>query len=222
MDSGPHWTEVAQAIFVGMQLVVLVVAALFARRQLNEAQRLREDQIRPFVVIDLDSPHKPFFDLVVKNIGTTMARDVTFEFDPAPGTTIEGAELDKLKIFRDGISTLPPGKEIRTLFDSGITRSKADLPDVYEVTVRYRGPTGAPDYAEKIDLDFGLYWGRKDINRRDIHDVHKELKGIGEEIKKWTSNVDGGLLRVTPDDVARSVEQVQREIAERRQQAESE
>ena len=81
-NADPTWTDVAQTILVALQLVVVVAAAIFAWSQLTEARRLREDQTRPFVIVDLDTQIRPFFDLVVKNIGTTMARDVEIRFEP--------------------------------------------------------------------------------------------------------------------------------------------
>lgn len=61
-------------------------------------------------------------------------------------------------MFREGISTLAPSKEIRALFEKGPARHESDLPDTYEVTVTYTDQTGKRAYEEKIDLDFGLYW----------------------------------------------------------------
>lgn len=49
----------------------------------------------------------------------------------------------------------------------------------------YRGQTGSKKYSETIDLDFGLYWNRMSVSVGTVHDLHKELKGIREEIKKW-------------------------------------
>jgi hypothetical protein len=115
----PRWTDVAQTAILVLQLVLLVVAAWFGWNQLSEAKDLREDQTRPFVAVDLDSTRKPFFDLVVKNLGVTMARDFRFKFDPPAKSTMDGVSLDKLKLFRHGISALPPGKEIRFVFDTG-------------------------------------------------------------------------------------------------------
>jgi hypothetical protein len=198
----PAWTDVAQTVVLGLQLLLLVIAARFGWNQLSEAKELREEQTRPFVVIDLESTRKPFFDLVVKNLGATMARNVRFKFDPPAESTLDGVSLDKLKLYRDGISTLPPGKEIRFLFDTGPERhARSDLPDVYEVTVTYAGHTGKHEYEERIDLDFGLYWNRMNVTLRDVHDLHRELKAIREEIGKWSPTVGRGLLHVTPKDV---------------------
>lgn len=182
----------------------------------SEARQLREDQTRPFVVIDLDGLRATYFDLVIKNIGATMARDVRFKFDPPAESAYSGVDLNGLKMFSEGISTLPPGKELRTLFDLAPGRYEAKLPDVYEVTVSYLGQSGGTRYEEKIDLDFGLYWNRRSITRRDAHDIHKELKAISKEMAKWTATHGGGLLSITPADVRDRVQDLERQLDERR------
>ena len=125
-------------------------------------------------------------------------------------------------MFREGISTLPPGKEIRALFDAGPARHEAGLPDLYEVTVTYRDQSGKKEYEENIDLDFGLYWNRVYITVRDVHDLHKELEGIRREIKKWTANIGGGLLQVTPADLEARIDDLRQQFEERRQEEEEE
>lgn len=209
-------TEVLQTIFIGLQLLVLTAAAVYGRRQLNEAKELREAQTRPFVVIDLDSSVHTAFDLVVKNIGPTLARDVRFEFDPPIRSTDDDLDPSKIKMFREGISTLAPGKEIRTLFENGPARYKSDLPDTYEVTVTYTDQTGKRDYEEKIDLDFGLYWDRLTTTRRDVHDVHNQLETIAKEIRQWRPNLGRGLLAVTTADVEKRNADAMERLAERR------
>jgi hypothetical protein len=83
-----------------------------------------------------------------------MARDVTFQIAPKLKSTMSHADPRRLKMFSDGISTLPSGKEIRTLFENATKRHKAGLPDVYAVTVRYRDQVGKREFEEVVDLDF--------------------------------------------------------------------
>lgn len=212
--SGPTTTDVLQTIFIGLQLLVLVAAALFARRQLNEAKKLREEQIRPFVVLDLTSEERPFFYLSVKNIGSTMARDIRFEFDQMPTSTMGHGDLERLKMFREGISTLPPGKEIKTLFDSAIQRYPSDLPETYRVTVSYTDPDGERHYREEMDLDFGLYWNRLSVERKGIHHIHQELERIRKDLSKWSANVGSGIQIATDDDVKRRTAKIEEQWAE--------
>jgi hypothetical protein len=202
LESNPTTTtDVLQTVFIGLQLLVLTAAAVYGRRQLKEARELREAQTRPFVIIDLGSSAHTLFDLVVKNIGPTLARDVRFEFDPPIRSTDGDLDPNKLKMFREGISTLAPGKEIRTLFERGPARHKSDLPDTYEVTVAYTDQTGKRAYEEKIDLDFGIYWDRQTVSRRDVHDLYKQLETIANEIGNWRPNLGRGLLAVTTADI---------------------
>lgn len=216
-------TEILQTAFVGLQLLVLIAAAFFGRRQLNEAKELREAQTRPFVVIDLGSSARSLFDLVVKNIGPTLARDVHFKFDPPIRSTDDDLDPNKVKMFREGISTLAPGKEIRTLFEKGPDRHESDLPDTYAVTVTYTDQSGKRSYEETVDLDFGLYWDRLIVSRRDVHDLYKQLETIAKEIGKWRPNLGRGLLAVTTADVEkRNAEALQRHEEQRAKQAERE
>jgi hypothetical protein len=68
------WTaERVIALAAVGQLVVLVAAALFARAQVREARELRAEQARPFVVVDFELDRRPLINLVVANLGKTMA-----------------------------------------------------------------------------------------------------------------------------------------------------
>jgi hypothetical protein len=209
-------TDVLQTIFIGGQLLLLSLAAVFGWRQLAHAKDLRNAQTRPFVVIDLGSSRQGFFDLVVTNIGSTMARDVTFEFDPPMVTSKQYMDIYELKAFEEGISTLPPGKEFRTLLDFAPPRYKEKLPDFYRVKVNYRGDPGDRTYADVMDLDFGLYWNRRYITLRDIHDVHKQLETIAKEMQRWLPGIGSCLLAVSPEDVGERQDQAQRDLEEYR------
>jgi hypothetical protein len=52
-----------------------------------------------------------------------------------------------------------------------------------------------------MDIDFGLYWNRRYIVLRDIHDVHRQLEAIATELRRWRPAVGAGLLAVNPEDV---------------------
>jgi hypothetical protein len=52
-----------------------------------------------------------------------------------------------------------------------------------------------------IDLDFGLYWDRPTVMRRDVHDLHKQLERIAKEVGRWRPSLGRGLLTVTPAEV---------------------
>jgi len=200
----PTWTDIAGVGLLGAQLLLLAVAAYVAWRQVREARDLREQQNRPFVVIDFERQENTrAILLTISNIGTSLARNVRFEFNPALGSTWSYVPFDELKMFRDGIATLAPGKVIRTIFDISHQRweRREELPDVYEARIQYTDEQGKRPFDETMHLDLGIYWNLAQVDRRGIHDVHERLKDIRNEMKKWTVT-GGGLLSMSPEDVS--------------------
>ena len=214
MQDSPLWTDVAQVVILGAQLVLLGVAAFVAWRQVEEARRLREEQSRPFVVMDFDTEGALLF-LTVSNIGTSLARDVRFEIEPRLSSAVINT-LDEMKMLRDGISTLAPGKTIRTLFDSAIQRNETQLPDTYRVVTRYSDQDGRRHFEEATDLDLGIYWGLMRVDRKGLHDVHERLKEMRDVFRKWTAST-GAVRHISPGELRQENERRLREYEERQQ-----
>jgi hypothetical protein len=74
------------------------------------------------------------------------------------------------------------------LFDQGPNRFEADLPNSYDVTIRYQGPTGK-EYEETQTLDLTPLFGMETIRPKTTHDIGKEL----EEIRKTLKRIEGHL-----------------------------
>src|SRR6266536_2406867 len=111
--TGTNWPAVA-AWAAWATVGIYIVIGLFAWRQVHEARRLREEQARPFVIVDFEPGFLVY--LTVENLGRTMAREVTIDFDKALETTLDRPrELDETPLFREPIPALPPGKKIRVL-----------------------------------------------------------------------------------------------------------
>ena len=221
MDSAVTWTDVATVGLVAVQLVVLIVAAFVAWRQVREARRLREEQQRPFVVIDFEVERGYIAFLVVSNLGTSLARDVRFSIDPPLESAVSSVALDKMKMLNQGISTLAPGKEIRTFFDMGFKRGKAELPMTYTARVQYTDETGRRHFDETVDLDLDLYMHLSEITRQGVHDVHKRLEEIRDIFKKWSWNLPSGLIAMTPEEARRESDRIVAEMEEEETQEES-
>lgn len=196
MEKGIVWTEVATVGLIALQLFVLIAAALFARRQVNEARELREQQNRPFVVIDTDFERASELFLHVTNLGTSLARDVKIDIEPPLKSAVD-IPVEKFKMLSDGISTLAPGKELRTFFDLGFRRHESDLPLVYAATITYSDETGRRRFEEKIDLDLEQYMHLHFASRDEIHDVHARLKEIRDIFRKWAWSGGNGLLTIS-------------------------
>lgn len=199
-------------------LIVAGVAALFARHQVLEARRIREDQARPFVIVDIQpgpgAGH--LLHLVVENIGTTAAQDVHITFDPPlEQSNDSGYPLAESVLVREGIRMLPPGRCIRAFFDAGPDRLKTDLPMRYDVTVMLKDARGRPEPPQQYVLDLGYLFGLTAIHEFGIHDAAKAITEIQKSVKRW-SDIHGRLKVWIRDEDRRDLEdQVEHDLTGR-------
>lgn len=176
-----------EAAAVVVQATVVMVALLVARGQLTEARLSRQNQDRPYVIVDFDGDrieHFVYIDVV--NHGRTSAYDVAFTFDPPLSTTMDdtGYGVTKMQIFETGIPMLAPGRRISALFDAARERNQAGLPARYDVEVTYHGEADRKGerqaFRDHLTLDLGVFRNRLSVGRKTIHDVYGELKQIRE------------------------------------------
>jgi hypothetical protein len=177
-------------------VAVYVVLGIFAWIQVLQARRLREEQARPFVIVDFEPGFLVY--LTVENIGRTMARDVTIRFDKPLDSTLSGPrEIDESPLLRQPIPTLPPGRKIRVLFDQYAARMEAKLPLTYDVTLRYKGPFGKKEWEHPYRLDLGIYLGSQ-LPPAGLPELVAEVEKIRKELEKWKEGGRG--LRVVAVD----------------------
>jgi hypothetical protein len=199
--------------------LIILVAAIVAWFQLHEAQTLRENQTRPFVVIEFNPHSDSFINLRISNLGATMARNVRFSIDP-PLATTRRAEHDvmAMQLFKSGIRSLVPGRVIEFFFDSWIGRD--GMTNIHTVEVTYTGERGKR-YRDVLDLDLDMYLGMRFIRRHTIHDVHKQLENIASILEDFKAS-GGGVLTMTPEAVDKRDEERQQAVEEwQRQRAAS-
>jgi hypothetical protein len=197
------WVMVG-AVAGAASAVVIFAAVLVARSQLREAQALRENQIRPFVVIEFHPEPTSVIYLRISNLGSTMARDVRFSVKPPLETTHEAQwHIMDLQLFQSGIRSLAPGRVIEFFFDTWIGRNTMN--GRHEVTITYRGQ-GDRIYTDVLDLDLGVFVGMHFIRRYGLHDIHKQLEEIAGTLKNFKA-WGGGLLSKSPADVAKEEEE---------------
>ncbi|MFC7650378.1 hypothetical protein ACFQX6_66105 [Streptosporangium lutulentum] len=112
VESSPEWTDIVTALFALLALLVAIWAAWkasqqadmaadsarfagtqaeaakeqvnIALRQLELSEKVRREQQEPYVVVDIqpNSSINKAFDLIIENVGPTVARNVKIAFDP--------------------------------------------------------------------------------------------------------------------------------------------
>ena len=125
-------------------LATFVVAAgiLYQGR---EARKARDDQDRPQIIVDADYTGRFTTNIVVRNIGHGMAKNITFEFS-APIETTSGEDITELPYFKHGINFMAPQTDIAAVWDSYQNvvqnlRAK-DLTEGITITSRYEDRDG--------------------------------------------------------------------------------
>lgn len=127
-----------------------------AQRTLDELKETRDQETAPYVVTYFEaSPESHIIFLIVKNIGKTTARDVKLRFDPHLKSSNQGIDMDMVSLIKSGIASMPPGYQIRTVFDSAISYFHANLPFHFTATISYSGGlrTDQRTYQQVLDLE---------------------------------------------------------------------
>jgi hypothetical protein len=196
MPDFPAWTPADwSALSAAITALIAFVAAVFAFLQVRHARLLREEQAQPFVVVDFESSpvwHNAI-ELVIQNIGKTVAKNVRVAFDPPLESTQrqEGYELSKSVLLTQGIPTMPPGKRVTALFDLSHDRKDSGLLMSYTATVHFADSRGRPQEALTYVLDLNFLYGLMRFTERGVHDAAKALMEMRDTMTKWTAHSKG-------------------------------
>ena len=198
-----QWS-LAAAVATTAGFAIGTVVAIVAVSQFLQAQRVHREQTRPFMIIIAEpSPvDQTFVDLVVRNIGTTPAYDLTIAITPRIERVREesGYEIADARIFTETIAMWAPGYDLRQWFDSHIEREdvrkeraaagEEPPPEQFTARLAYYGSPRARWFVRRekwvedqvIDIEIGK--GTMYTNIYGIHHVAKSLREIESLIKK--------------------------------------
>jgi hypothetical protein len=177
------------AIAAWCAVVLGVAAGVIARRQLRLAQRVREEQAQPYVVVYIEpNPANAYVvELVIRNFGATAAKDVRVSFDaPLISVARNGEHVEVPKM----IPVLVPGQEWRTLWDTG-AHVQAGLTTPITATVRFRDSHERELPPYEYMLDWEHLRGREPMTIYGAHDAAKALAEISKAIRKWSEGTSG-------------------------------
>jgi hypothetical protein len=219
------WTPDAWSAFgTNVTAVIALAAGFVAWRQLREARQLRREQAQPYVVCFAQrSPgHDEGVDIVIRNFGTTAARDVTVVVTPQLMRSghVQGAPPEPVNL-PTMLPVLVPGQEWRTFWDLGSSRAnRTDLVDRHEVVVNYRDSQGTPLPPTPSVLDWGDFSEQVWLVTHGLHEAATALREINKTVKSFKNGNLGGLAAVVWDGDKQDQRRHQRlEQARARQQA---
>jgi hypothetical protein len=146
---------------------------------------------RPLVVVYEDPQKLPNINLVVQNVGSGPARDISFEFSN-PIESSDGFVLSELAVFREGMTSLAPGAKLTCYWDDlGNLLSRIEegkTPRHVEVTTRYEDLAGA-SYETTWDIQPHVYEGIRNVDYKGINELVESVEGISAGMS--TAGADG-------------------------------
>jgi hypothetical protein len=170
----------------------LVVAAgiLYQGR---EARKARDDEDRPQIIVDADYTGRFTTNIVVRNIGHGIAKNITFEFS-APLESTSGYDITDLPYFQNGINFMAPQTDLPAVWDSyeNVVKNLRDkgLTEGITIVSKYEDRQGER-YETTWTINplllegsgYSEYKGYED-EVQALQDQAKALERISEEIKE--------------------------------------
>lgn len=181
-------TDWIGAIAALITAVVAVVALVYARGQLKDAELTRKqarqlelERNQPSVVIfsEPSAATNLAIDIVIKNFGPTPARDIRVHLSPWPQRSRGAVDV----AIPSPLAILAPGQEWRTSWEWGPDRNDSPLPDRHVGQLTYLG-IGDVELTSPAVLDYGAYRKRHWVEVRGLHDAAKALRDIRDLLKK--------------------------------------
>lgn len=202
------WDAVA-TLLPGLGILIGALAAAVAVRQYGLNRRIRDEQARPYMVMSAESgTSTTIIDLVIKNIGSTPARELTIRVEPPfqRANEVPGYPIMGTRMFSETLPIWPPGQERRIFFDTHIERAGKGLPGRHEIEFSYVAGTvdSRPRWwrtasreakvtqtrrerlrvTERFTVDIELTRGALTATVYGVHDAAKALREIATMLKK--------------------------------------
>lgn len=180
------WANLATlaATFLAFVTVCLAIREYFRRKS------EREEDGRPYVIVQLEPSEasQQLFNVVIKNIGKSSAKNINIKFSPNQKMQTGSGEkgINSLMMLQN-IHFLPPDKSLSFYFGSYLDQEgDASIRKLYTITVKYASVSGKA-YVEELKCDPREYEGATSIDTKTVHDGVKSLEKIVDSLNKHNS-----------------------------------
>lgn len=174
-------------IFSAVATVVLAATALY---QVREMRAARIAQQQPHIIVDADYSQRSVVKVVVRNIGSGAAKNITFDFSkplessiPHPRDSSKPYIVSDLPPFKDGIDYLAPGGAIPFGWDI-----EHQLMKLLEDRELYDGITVTSSYQDLHGRRYKTSWVINPLQLGLVIDFNQkgmnELVQVAEKIHK--------------------------------------
>lgn len=176
--------EPIQALCAVLTVIIALVAAVVALRQLAAGYRIHHEQAQPYVAVgmrSLDQIDSHFIEFFVRNFGHTAAFDVHVSSDPPLQQVWQGEEAEPMWLF-EVLPTLVPGDEWTQMLGFAPSHFEGRLPMKYNVTVRWKDSRGE-SFSAKYVLDWDAHRNRNSVCQRTVHHLAGTMRDINGNLR---------------------------------------
>jgi hypothetical protein len=169
-------------IFSGVVALSTVVYAFLTWRLSAETIKMRKAHTEPNVSIYLEQNRASihFFDLIVKNIGSSPAYDVVFkvleEFEIQ-----KERKLSQIDFIQEGIRYMPPNYSIRCYFLNFLENYEKIIDKNIKIQVTYKN-ANKEKLLEIINLNMSQFKGIQTLGEDPINKIAKSIESIQKDV----------------------------------------
>ena len=169
-------------IFSGAVALSTIVYAFLTWRLSAETIKMRKAHTEPNVSVYLEQNRASihFLDLIVKNIGSGPAYDVTFkvleEFDVP-----KEKKLSQIGFIQEGIRYMPPDYLIRCYFLGFLGNYDQIIDKNIKIQVSYKNANGE-NISETISLNMSQFKGIQTLGEDPFNKIAKSIESIQKDI----------------------------------------
>lgn len=178
--------------FMALLTFVYVVFTIFIfianNKSVKEMKITREEENRPYIVTYIYSKPRGTAELVIVNIGKTMAKDIKIRISPDFDFP-KKRPLSKSNVLNNPIPSMPPNYEIKMFVGMNWDfKDKDGNFPVYEVKIKYHNSSGK-SYTDHYIIDLNVETGATYLIEKDIHDLTKEFIQFRKKFDKLQGDV---------------------------------
>lgn len=196
LQSAAAIAAVASAFASVFLAVVTALYTSFTRKQVNEAQKSRKQEIVPVFELDIDYYAMSSIGVILRNIGNGPARNVEVTLILEPDEIEEEVRNKNVRAgdfigIADPFETVPMNPDELDRFDELRVEGKCENLRGDEIEI-----------ADSFDLsllnqdDDSAFFQSRDRSEKHLRDIAKELKRVRKETKSVSKSVDDVAKRI--------------------------
>jgi len=176
------------ALLTFVYVVFTILIFISNNRSVKEMKLAREEEYRPFIVSYIQTKPNGITELIIENIGKTVAKNVEIEISPEFNFP-KKSPLSNSFVLNNSIPNMPPNYRLK--FYVGLIsdfKIEGDSYQVYEVGIKYHSFDNK-HYKDNYTIDFNIGSGGLFLVEKDLHHLTNEIIEFRKSFNKFQRDI---------------------------------